>query len=251
MFYLRELIFRLKVFLFSFVLIVFVCSIYKNSLLVLLSFSLLNNFSTSLTEFSNFIYTHPIELFKVYLYSTVLISSFLIIPYFFWQVLDFFKSSFTQIRYTIIKQTCVYGVSFISCINVLLFTYFLPILWSFFKTFNLDADSTNTLNFFFELRVQEYFNFVLDFLYLINLFIVLFILIISIASIFGLATCIYWKKLFIFLNIMCATFLSPPDVSSQLILFGILHVLFEVLIFSFLYILKLKRMYEQPKLRRS
>jgi len=109
----------------------------------------------------------------------------------------------------------------------------------------LDADSTNTLNFFFELRVQEYFNFVLDFLYLINLFIILFILIISIASVFGLATCISWKKLFIFLNIICATFLSPPDVSSQLILFGILHVLFEVLIFSFLYTLKLKRMYEQ------
>jgi Sec-independent protein secretion pathway component TatC len=245
MFYLRELIFRIKVLFFSFVLILFVCSVYKNSLLVLLSISLLNNFSSSLTEFSNFIYTHPIELFKVYLYSTVLIASFLIIPYFFWQLLDFFKSSVTQIRYKTIKQIGLYVLSFISVINFVLFAYFLPILWLFFKTFNHDADSANTLNFFFELRVQEYFNFVLDFLYLINLFILLFIALISLASYFGLSTCLHWKKLFIFLNSLCATFLSPPDVPSQLLLFFVLHFIFEVLIFISLYLLKLKRTFEQ------
>jgi Sec-independent protein secretion pathway component TatC len=248
MFYLRELIFRLQNFLFSFVLIVFVCSLYKNSLLVFLSISLLNNFSNSLTaEFSNFIYTHPLELFKVYLYSTVLIASFLIVPYFFWQLLDFFKSSLTQIQYKSAKQTVLYFLGFISFTNFLLFLYFLPILWGFFKTFNLDSDSTKTLNFFFELRVQEYFNFVLEFLYLINLFLLIFISVISVAAFFGLATCISWKKLFIFFNILCATFLSPPDVPSQLLIFGVLHVLFEVLIFSFLYFLKLKLRYEQTQ----
>ena len=240
MFYLRELLFRTKIFIFSFFLLLSVGSVYKNSVLVLLSISLLNKFSNSTTEFSNFIYTHPIELFKVYLYSTFLIAVFLVIPYGIWQFLDFFKSSFTQRRYKNIKNFFLYFISFISFLNLILFSYFLPLLWYFFKTFNLETPATKTLNFFFELRVQEYFTFVLDFLYLINLFLIVFIGVICIAGYFGLANCIYWKKLFIFFNIICATVLSPPDVPSQVLLFLLLHVIFEVLLFSFLYFLKLK-----------
>ena len=108
-----------------------------------------------------------------------------------------------------------------------------------FKTFNLQTQSPQTLNFFFELRVQEYFTFVLDFLYLINFFLIIFIGVICIAAYFGLAQCLYWKKLFIFFNIICATVLSPPDVTSQVLLFLFLHLIFEILLFIFLYFLKL------------
>jgi Sec-independent protein secretion pathway component TatC len=245
MFYLRELLLRAKFFSFSFLLILLVSSVYKNSVLVLWSISLLNKFSNSTTEFSNFIYTHPIELFKVYFYSTLLFSVFLIIPYGIWQFFDFFKSSFTHYQYKTLKKNFFYFFSFISCLNIILFSYFLPLLWEFFKTFNLETPALRTLNFFFELRVQEYFNFVLDFLYIINLFLILFIGVICTASYFGLANCIYWKKLFIFLNIICATVLSPPDVSTQICLFLLLHLIFEVLLFSFLYLLKLDLTHER------
>lgn len=245
MFYLNELVFRLKSFCFSFVLVILLCYFYKESLLVLFSISLLNTFVDSFNEFNNFIYTHPIELFQVYLYTTLLIASFGIIPYFFWHLLDFLKSSLTKIKYKTIRGFTVKILSLILLINLFSFLYFLPFLWIFFKNFNFDPTLPKSLNFFFELRVQEYFNFVLEFLYLINTLILLFIALLSISYYFGIANIINWKKLIIFLNIMIATFLSPPDVSSQLLIFCFLHLSFEILIFLALYKLKLNSLYER------
>jgi len=101
------------------------------------------------------------------------------------------------------------------------------------------------LKFFFELRIQEYFNFVVDFLYLTNIFIFLFIFLYFLIYYFGLSNIIYWKRLFIFINIMCATLLSPPDVYSQIIILVILSFIFESLIIINLYFLTLKINYEK------
>lgn len=240
MFYLNELFLRLKFFSFSFFLVILVSYCYKNSLLLIFSFSLLKSVSADVTFLNNLIYTHPIELVKIQMYSAFLLSFFLILPYFFWTFLDFFRSSLTKSFYlkliVFIRQFFFFCYTF----NFLAFVYFLPLIWNFFQQFNITNDSLTPLNFFFELRVQEYFNFVLDFIYFVNIFIFIFLFLFGVTFFFGLSTVLYWKKLFLLVNLFAATFLSPPDVSSQLISFIFFSFSFELYFFFKLYDLHLK-----------
>jgi Sec-independent protein secretion pathway component TatC len=242
MFYLSELVFRVKFFFVSFVLTAFLCYCYKESLLLIFSLSLLNNFSDAL---NSFIYTHPFELFKIHLYATLLLTGFLMIPLFFIQILDFLKSSLTQSEYKKGVKVIFQLFFFILFVNIIAFLYFLPTLWNFFKNFNFENTSTKTLNFFFELRVEEYFNFLIDFLSLINILILLFVCLFCIVCFFGLSNLINLKKLFVFINILFATLLSPPDVYSQMLCLFLLHLFFEGLVFFSIYTLKLNSSYEK------
>ena len=239
MFYLKELFLRLKFFIFSFLLVILFSYSYKNSLLLIFSFSLLKAASVDLTVLNNLIYTHPIELVKIQMFSAFLLSFFVILPYFFWMCLDFFRSSLTKVQY--FRFVAFFQHVLCCCVifNVFSFVYFLPILWNFFQNFNL-SDSVTPLKFFFELRVQEYFNFVVDFLYLVNIFSFIFVFLFGVIFYFGLATVLYWKKLFLLLNLVAATLLSPPDVSSQIFGFLLLTVSFEIYFFIKVYDLHLK-----------
>jgi len=238
MFYLNEVFLRLKFFSVSFIIVVLIAYSYKNSLLLIFSFSLLKAGSTNLTILNNLIYTHPIELIKIQMFSALLLSTFLILPYFCWLVLDFFRSSLTKSYYSICVALLQQSVIALFLLNFCAFVYFLPVLWNFFQNFNLSSEVT-PLTFFFELRVQEYFNFVLDFIYLVNIFICILIFLVSLTFFFGLSTVLYWKKLFYLLNLVAATILSPPDVSSQLISFIFLTFSFESFFFYKLYNLKI------------
>jgi len=219
---------------------VLICYSYKNSLLLIFSFSLLKSASADLTTLNNLIYTHPLELIKIQLFSAVLLSFFFTLPYSGWLFLDFFRSSLTKAHYL----ACVVFFRQFLCglylFNVLSFFYFLPVLWNFFQNFNSTSEVLTSLNFFFELRVQEYFNFVLDFIYCVNLFSLLFLFLVSLTFFFGLSTVLSYKKLFFLLNLIAATFLSPPDVYSQLISFIVLTFSFELFFFFKLYDLHLK-----------
>lgn len=240
MFYLNELFLRLKFFSLSFLLVILFSYAYKNSLLLIFSFSLLTSASADLTGLSDLIYTHPIELVKIHMLSALLLSCFLILPYFFWMILDFFRSSLTKANYFrfryFLRQFSFYVFTF----NFLSFVCFLPLLWSFFQNFNITSEVLTPLTFFFELRVQEYFNFVVNFIYFVNIFSFIFVFLFVLIFLFGLSTVLYWKKLFFLLNLVAATFLSPPDVSSQLISFGLLTFSFELFFFLKLVDLHLK-----------
>ena len=200
MFYLKELVLRLKFFSFSFLLVLLFSYSYKNSLLLIFSFSLLKAASADLTVLNNLIYTHPIELVKIQMLSAFLLSFFVILPYFFWICLDFFRSSLTKVQYTRVGAFFQHFLGYCFLFNLFSFVYFLPVLWNFFQNFNIPSNSATPLNFFFELRVQEYFSFVVDFLYLVNIFSFIFIFLFGVIFYFGLATVLYWKKLFFFIK---------------------------------------------------
>ena len=122
------------------------------------------------------------------------------------------------------------------------FFFLFPYIWFFFQSLNNYQDYTiSYLNFFFELRIQDYFFFVLDFFYIINISILIFLFLFLFVYFFGIISLIFWKKLFIFFNIMFATFLSPPDVYSQILLFFALTLISEFIIVLYLYVFKLKK----------
>lgn len=245
MFYFKELFIRFQYFLFSFLITLLIVYYYKRILFILLTLSLIDSSSylDSFNQHSNFIYTSPTELLTIHLLSILSISFIVQTPYFFWHLLDFMKSSLIQYEFRkLVKVLISLFLTFVF-FNFLTFNFVFPKLWAFFQKFNILVNQSENLNFSLELTVQDYFIFVLDFLYFVNLFVIIFYLLLLLILVFGLENFIYWKKLFIFINIVFATLLSPPDVYSQIVILIFLSVFLEFILFVFIFLSKLDKTY--------
>jgi len=239
MFYLTELFFRFKYSFLSLSLSIFIAYFYKNILFILLTFPLLDCFY----NLNNFIYTHPTELLTIHFLLILLISLTFQIPYILWHFLDFTKTSLLKNEYFKMLKVLIICTFFLIIFNFLFFYIIFPKFWLFFYSFSFSFHESQTLNFFLELRVQEYFNFVINFIYSVNLFILIFFAIFFLILMFGFEKLLYWKKLFLFCNIVFATLLSPPDVYSQLLILFILTFFLEAIIFVNYYLYVLQKKY--------
>lgn len=239
MFYLTELFFRFKYSFLSLSLSIFIAYFYKNILFILLTFPLLDYFY----NLNNFIYTHPTELLTIHFLLILLISLIFQIPYILWHFLDFTKTSLLKNEYLKMLKVLIVCTFFLIIFNFLFFFLIFPKFWLFFYSFSFSFHESQTLNFFLELRVQEYFNFVINFIYSVNLFILIFFAIFFLILMFGFEKLLYWKKLFLFCNIVFATLLSPPDVYSQLLILFILTFFLEAIIFVNYYLYVLQKKY--------
>jgi sec-independent protein translocase protein TatC len=239
MFYLTELFFRFKYSFLSLFLSIFIAYFYKNILFILLTFPLLDYFY----NLNNFIYTHPTELLTIHFLLILLISLIFQIPYILWHFLDFIKTSLLKNEYFKMLKVLIICTFFLIIFNFLFFFFIFPKFWLFFYSFSFSFHESQTLNFFLELRVQEYFNFVINFIYSVNLFILIFFAIFFLILMFGFEKLLYWKKLFLFCNIVFATLLSPPDVYSQLLILFILTFFLEAIIFVNYYLYVLQKKY--------
>lgn len=239
MFYLTELFFRFKYSFLSLSLSIFIAYFYKNILFILLTFPLLDYFY----NLNNFIYTHPTELLTIHFLLILLISLIFQIPYILWHFLDFTKTSLLKNEYLKMLKVLIICTFFLIIFNFLFFFIIFPKFWLFFYSFSFSFHESQTLNFFLELRVQEYFNFVINFIYSVNLFILIFFAIFFLILMFGFEKLLYWKKLFLFCNIVFATLLSPPDVYSQLLILFILTFFLEAIIFVNYYLYVLQKKY--------
>jgi sec-independent protein translocase protein TatC len=239
MFYLTELFFRFKYSFLSLSVSIFIAYLYKNILFILLTFPLLDYFYS----LNNFIYTHPTELLTIHFLLILLISSIFQIPYLLWHFLDFTKTSLLKNEYLKMLKVLIICTFLLFFFNFLFFFIIFPKFWLFFYSFSFSFHESQTLNFFLELRVQEYFNFVINFIYSVNLFILIFFAIFFLISMFGFEKLLYWKKLFLFCNIVFATLLSPPDVYSQLLILFILTFFLEAIIFVNYYLYVLQKKY--------
>ena len=242
MFYFKELFFRFQYFLISLFFSMFSCYLYKNILVPIICSSLIKIYSTFDGPFDKFIYNHPTELIKIQVLTSMVFTLIFSIPYVVWLMLDFFKSSLIKKEYNTLK-IIVFSLLVLFCfLNLLSFFILFPYIWLFFQSLNnYENSNISHLNFFFELRIQDYFFFFLDFFYFFNLFLLIFLFLFLFVYFFGIISLISWKKLFIFFNIMFATFLSPPDVYSQILLFFVLTLISEFIILLYLYLFKLKK----------
>ena len=244
MFYFKELFLRFKYVCLSFFLTFFCLFIYKDFLLVLMSFPLLQNYTENDPEvFGKFIFTHPAELLKVQLFVSLIFSFLYLVPYISWTFLEFFKSSFYSNEYKRVKSLLLGILTFFLISNITINLILFPNIWNFFANFNMTENNNQTLNLFFELRIAEYIKFLTDFTYLSNFFLILITFIVLIIKNFGISTLLNWKRLFILLNIVFATLLSPPDVYSQLILLFFLSLILELCIIIFIYFMKINKYY--------
>ena len=236
MFYIKEIILRFQYVLISFFFTLLLCYIYRNLLLYFLTFSILSKgVDSEILGVNYFIYTHPSELFSTYLLVIFYFSILLLLPYFLWNTLDFLKSSLLAVEYLRLRILSTLLAMSIILFNFFCFINLFPNFWFFFESFNNSSDKSNILNFFLELRIQDYFLFLNSFLRLTNICLFFLIFVYFLFSFYGLKNLLHWKKLFIFMNIVFATLLSPPDVYSQLFIFSILMFNFEVLVFCYIF----------------
>lgn len=239
MFYLKEVIYRCQYYLLSFFITTVLCYSSKSILLFLLAQSVVSFYDQQNSLIiDHFIYTHPVELFRVQVFLIIYFSILFTIPILIWTVVDFLKSSFVLLEYRNICKAIFFLFSLTILFNKVFCFNIFPKIWFFFYDFNKSTETSQTFSFFLELRIYEYFSFLMNFFYLINISFGLFVICVSIFALKNFKKLIYWKKLFIFLNIMFATLLSPPDIYTQLFIFIFLTLLFESLIFVCLFYVK-------------
>jgi len=241
MFYLRELFFRFKYSLNSLVFVFLICFKYKTILFILFTYPVLFDKTQLQSNITHFIYTHPVELFNIYLLLITLYACLLFLPYICWQGIDFLKSSLHVNEYKRLKRVITYTFGTFLIINIFSFLIVLPKVWILVNKFNYYAGLNQEINFFFELKVSDYFSFFVSYLYYINIFILILFFTYAFINYLGLKELIRRKKLFIFLNIVFATLLSPPDVSSQLIILFFLTLMFEYTIYFYIFLFKFKK----------
>lgn len=240
MFYIKEVFFRFQYFLISFFFVSIVSYYYKNLLLFLFTFAIVAVDSKSgIQGVDYFICTHPSELLTIYITLVFYCSWLIVFPQFFWQVIDFLKSSLFRLEYIKLLNLLVILTLVIFFFNLLCFLKLFPNFWIFFESFNKIINKDNVLNVFLELKLYDYFLFLIDFIYLINICLFFLLVLSSIFFCCGLKYLIHWKKLFIFINIVFATLLSPPDVYSQLLILIVLTFIFESTIFFYIFCYKL------------
>jgi Sec-independent protein secretion pathway component TatC len=246
MFYFKELFVRFQYLVFSFLITAFILYSYKAIIFILLTIPLIEfncGQTETLNSYSNFIYTRPAELLTIHFFSIFLITIVTQVPYAFWHAVDFIRSSlFVEEYLKVIKILISLFIGF-TAFNSLCFFFIFPKIWSFFQKFNSLVNQSENLNFSLELSVQDYFSFVLSFIYFVNVFIAIFYSLILLMLVFGVENFIYWKKLFIFINIVFATLLSPPDVYSQIVILIFLSALLELILFAFVYLSKVAKVY--------
>ena len=232
MFYIFEIIKRIKYFACSYFFLLITCYIYFFIFFLFLFFlfkKILNNENNDSINY--YIYTHPFELYYTHLYFGFILSFYIIIPYICWHIIDFNKNSLYKSEYiwlynNFINILQIFLISYF-CFYTFIIPFFLKILQTAKETY-----SSELFIIFFELKVQDFINFIL---YLNNLFtiIILFLLILTI-FIFNitLSKIISHKKIIYLIAIIFSTFISPPDIFSQLLLLFIILTTIELIIFK-------------------
>lgn len=243
MFYLKEIYLRFQYIFFSFFVCLIINYFYKSSLLYLMTLNLqsyLINKTNSL-GIDHLIYTHPAELFSVQISIVFYFTFMIIFPYLCWQILDFLRPGLIDYEHKNLILIISFMLSIIIVVNIICFFNLFSKFWLFFENFNNSTSLGQPLKYFFELKINEYFNFVIDFIYIVNTFLIIFFILFFLTYLYGIKRLIYWKKLFIFLNIVFATLLSPPDVYTQLLLFFILSIFIECILIILLYCTKVNK----------
>jgi Sec-independent protein secretion pathway component TatC len=181
-------------------------------------------------------------LFTTYILIALTLVAVINIPFVLWQILDFLKSGLTKKEYKFLSNSSKVFVIFTIMINYFSLTFIFPILWKFFTSLEMYQGTGTLINLSLELKVEEYLKFFNQFVFITNVFVMTVVTLFVGATRFGISNLVYWKKLFILVNIMFATLLSPPDVYSQIMILSILSIILEIILFCFILKMKLNKL---------
>lgn len=191
-------------------------------------------------EFDYFIFTNVTDLFLIYLkliYFVVTQLTQIIIMY---QCFIFLSPTLFRHEYYFLLNFIKFFVT-LWVLGLLLTSYvFIPYSWHFFLNFQ-SVVSNKFISLYFEPKIVEYFTFCLTFynlcVFYCQLFAIIFFLI-WFYSTDNIENIKKWRKFYYYIFIVFSTFITPPDIFSQIFI-GFSFILFYEL-FVFCLILKTK-----------
>lgn len=243
MFYLLEMLFRSQYILVSLSSTTFLCYLNKELLLFLLTFNTLSsNYDSNLRNcgIDYFIYTHPLELLFTYFLVILYFSLIFSLNALLWSISDFFRSSMNSSDFFIFRRGLISLVLSISFFNAAFVLFIFPSFWSCFQSFNDSLSRDITLNFFLELKIKDYFFFLKDIVFIINLSFFLILTLQLLTRYLNLLSLLTWKKGLMLTNFILSTFLLSSDMLTQVIEITLLTAFFELTIFTRVLTLKFK-----------
>lgn len=222
--YLKEIKNRIFLVIISWLISVLISYHYKETLLFLATKTLINN-----NEPLYFIATNLTEIITTYIqlsYFTATQFSLIALIY---HLFIFLSPSLYKFEYNLLKlylsRSIILGVLSLVSLTI----YIIPFVWNFFLSFQY---SQNSINLYFEGKINEYINFYMA--------ITIACLIISqtVTLIFFFFknaqnipnTVKYYRKVFYIFFLLTATLLTPPDVHSQILILTISLIFYELLI---------------------
>nr|AEP41175.1 SecY [Phytophthora lacustris] len=185
-----------------------------------------------------FIFTNITEIFITNIFISLFISTFISIQLsilLFWFFIS--KGLYKFENFIFIKFYSLFIFFNLFIIN-LIFTNIIPHIWNFLL--NLNFSNLYILTIYFEPKINTYFNFIFSsFSYIFIIFIYFFFLFFLIFNnILKIKIVIYLRKFFYLKIIILSSLITPPDILNFFLIYCVFIVIFEIFIYSSLYINK-------------
>ena len=238
MFYFKEITLQIKYFFFTFFLIILIIFWQKQNFFILFCFSVIKYY-----PFISFFYTHPFELFKIYFVLVLLVSAFFITPFLTILLSNFLLSSLfvTQSKFLQFFFNMILLLLFFY--NALLLFIFLPNLWLLFEKINVFFIKPLSTLTFLELKLDQYFDFVLWYVLVFNFFFILTSLFCGLMFLLINFKILKYKFVFYIFLIFCLISFAPIDFLFLIIVLSYIIIFIESF-FIFIFYSKNKKIYQ-------
>ena len=178
-----------------------------------------------------FILTSITELFNVFFNISFFIIKYILYYFVYYHIVSFLALGLYEKEYKSLKKIFIMSLFLWALSTGLFLSIFLPLTFDFF--FDFQKKSTETLNLFFEPKIEEYFSFILS---IYSQSYIGFQLLLVFAIFFEYAktnlNIIKNLKKFIYIFILLvATIITPPDMLNQILFFIFFVVSLEIHIF--------------------
>ena len=223
---------------YSWLISVFICYNYKETLLF---FLIKLNKNLYYTNSFYFITTSLTDVFNIYIKICCFVSNQFIIVYIIYNCILFIAPGLFNHEYGILKIVSLLSLT-LNCWSILVCNlYVLPYIWSFFVNYQ-NTNSKESINIFFEIQITDYFKFYTEIYHISILVSQFFVLIFFILIFIKNKTNVVKKtrKFMYSFFLIISTILTPPDIISQVILTSIFIFFYEIIVYVVLLKMVLK-----------
>lgn len=182
-----------------------------------------------------FVYSNITEILYNYVLIVLFISTIITFWFFFFHLIDFVKLGLYHNEIYYMTHYIRYSIAFSLFCFFSCYFYFIPKFWFFF--FNYSNSETINFNFFFEIKLEEYLYFyfnVLKICLIVSQTITLLYFWVK-KNIKFIITCKNTRKRIYVLLFILSTMITPPDVISQLVIGWLFVIIYEFLIYCFIF----------------
>jgi sec-independent protein translocase protein TatC len=222
----------------------FIITYYYKEILLILIIKSNYLFTNNKTNINHFIFTDVTEIFFLYFKLVFFISFQTTFFFFVYHTFIFFTYALFKKEYRFLRS--LIQISLLTwCVSAYVSTnIIIPLTWDFFLSFQNLFSKPDIIKLHFEAKIVEYFNFYTSFYFMCELYFQSVIFIFFIFHYYNINFKIIrkFRKIFYFYFLILATFLTP-DVISQIFLVALLIFAYEIFIFIFLIIKKLRNLF--------